>query len=228
MISAISVIFAPFVFLIEQAFLAYRAATGSAGASILLTSMTFAIAVFPLQRWAKRFENRINARHELVRQAIAGVDRNLRGERRFNEIERIYQQHNYHPIHSIALGLSFFVSVPFLIASALLFSDSSLLPGNSFLFIVDLSQPDAALRFGSMTFNMLPLALFVFTFVDAKIRYKENPSARHRFMAISIVLTVLVYALPSGLLIYWIGANAMSFAIFLIGEIIASRRSPAG
>lgn len=214
MFSVISAIFAPFVFLIEKGFSLYLSVTGSPGLSILLTSATFSIAVLPLQRRFKRFEDRIGDRHEKVRGEVSALDRELRGELRFNEIEKIYSRHNYHPIHSIVLGLSFLVSIPFLIASVLLFNESNIVAGAGFLFIDDLSLPDGTLRLDYITVNVLPFILFVFTFFDAWLRYRESLSTRHRFMIISIILTVLVYAMPAGLLLYWIGANAMSFIIY--------------
>src|SRR4030067_1709229 len=212
MFSVISAIFEPFVFLIEKCFSLYLSVTGSPGLSIILTSATFSIAVFPLQRWCKRFENRIGDLHEKVKGEISDLNRELRGEERFNEIEKIYSRHNYHPIHSIVLGLSFLVSVPFLIASVLLFNESNIVAGAEFLFIDDLSLPDGTLQLDYITVNILPLILFIFTFFDAWLRYRESPTTRHRFVIISIILTVLVYAMPAGLLLYWIGANAVSFS----------------
>ncbi|MGC2167333.1 MAG: hypothetical protein WA632_15115 [Gallionella sp.] len=47
-------------------------------------------------------------------------------------------------------------------------------------------------------------------------------------MAISIILTVSVYALSSGLLFYWIGANATFFFIYQAGEMRAARNYPPG
>lgn len=214
MFSVVSTIFTPFVFLIEKGFNLFLSATGSPGLSILLTSATFSLVVFPLQRLCKGYENRIGDRHERVKADISGLDRDLRGEARFNEIEKIYTKHEYHPIHSIMLGLSFFVSVPFLIASVLLFNESNIVTGAEFLFIDDLSKPDGILQLHDLAINLLPFVLFIFTFFDAWLRYSESPSIRHRFMIISIILTVLVYAMPAGLLLYWIGANVMSFLIY--------------
>lgn len=219
MLSIFSTIFAPFVFLIEKGFYLYLSVTGSPGLSLLLTSATFSIAVFPLQYMCKRVENRIGNHHEKVKGEISRLSSDLRGEARFNEIEKIYDQHNYHPIHSIALGLSFFVSVPFLIASVILLNESNIVAGAGFLFIEDLSLPDGTLRLDHITVNILPFILFVFTFFDAWLRYRESPSVRRRFIVISIVLTVLVYAMPAGLLLYWIGANAMSFVVYQAGRL---------
>ena len=214
MLSVLSGIFQPFVYLIERGFSLYLSATGSPGVAILLTSATFSLAIFPLQRWSRRFETRVNDRHEMVQAEVARLDRSLRGESRFNEIEKIYRRHGYHPIQSIALGISFFISVPFLIASVLLFHESTIVAGQGFLFIDDLANPDHSLRFGGHHANLLPLFLFVFTFFDAWLRYKDNRTVRRRFIVISCLLTLLVYQMPASLLIYWIGANAMSFLVY--------------
>ncbi len=41
-------------------------------------------------------------------------------------------------------------------------------------------------------------------------------------MAISVILTILVYAMPAGLLLYWIGANTMSFIIYQVNVLSKS------
>ena len=224
MLAEITAVFQPFVFLIEKGYTLYLLATDSPGLSILLTSATFSIAIYPLQRLSKRFESRISDHHEIVRKEIAAIDSGLRGERRFAEIEKIYARNNYHPIHSIALGLSFFVSIPFLIASVILFNGTNIVAGDGFLFISDLSLPDNILRIGVMQVNVLPFALFIFTFFDAWLRYKDSPSIRGRFIVISVILTALVYAMPAGLLLYWIGANAMSFVIHQVSVLCKSKQ----
>ncbi|MDX8385320.1 MAG: YidC/Oxa1 family membrane protein insertase [Gallionella sp.] len=223
MLSSLLVIFAPFIFLIENGYHLYWSLTGSAGLAILLTSATFSIAVFPLQRWSKRFENKIALRLKTATEEISKLDKSLKGEARFNEIEKIYVKSKYHPIQSIALGLSFYVTIPFLIASLLLFNQSDILAGAKFLFIDDLKMPDGTLSLGTISINILPLMLFIFTFIDAVIRYKDNPSIMHRFMFVSVVLTFLIYSMPAGLLLYWIGANLMSFTIYWISTSLAAR-----
>jgi|GEM_PF-2801005 len=221
MLSTLLVIFAPFIFLVENGYHLYWSLTGSAGIAILLTSATFSIAVFPLQRWSKRFESKIAFRLKAATEEISKLDNSLKGEARFNEIEKIYVRNKYHPIQSIALGLSFFVTIPFLIASLLLFIQSDILSGAQFLFIDDLQMPDGTLMLGSLSINILPLMLFIFTFLDAMVRYKDNPSIMNRFMFVSVVLTFLVYSMPAGLLLYWIGANIISFIIYWISTFLA-------
>ena len=223
MLSTLLVIFAPFIFLIENGYHLYSSLTGSPGIAILLTSATFSIAVFPLQRWSKRFESKIALRLKAATEDISKLDKGLKGEARFNEIEKIYVKNEYHPIHSIALGLSFFVTIPFLIASLLLFNQSDILAGAQFLFIQDLQMPDGTLSLGSLSINILPLMLFIFTFLDAMVRYKDNRSIMHRFMFVSVVLTFLVYSMPAGLLLYWIGANLMSFIIYWVSTSLAAK-----
>jgi len=221
--SIVLIVFAPFMFLIENGYHLYASLTGSAGFAILLTSATFSIAVFPLQRWSKRFESKIADRYKTAAAEISQLDKSLKGEARFNEIEKIYVKNKYHPIQSIALGLSFFVTIPFLIASLLLFTQSDILAGSQFLFIDDLQMPDGTVSLGSLSINILPLMLFIFTFIDAVIRYKDNPSTMHRFMFVSVVLTFLIYAMPAGLLLYWIGANLMSFTIYWVSSSMTAR-----
>jgi membrane protein insertase Oxa1/YidC/SpoIIIJ len=104
------------------------------------------------------------------------------------------------------VGASFFVMLPVLVSAILLFTGGEILTDKNFLFIDDLSKPDAL--WGLI--NVLPLLMFAITLIDAKLRFKNDRKSQHRFFFISVVLLVIVYNLAAGLVLYWIGSNIMS------------------
>ena len=179
------------------------------GFSILLLSITFSIILLPVQKKLRQVEVRISDNMQRVDNEINKIDRSLKGEERFLNIEKIYKKNDYHPIHSVGLGASFFLLLPVLISSVLLFTQEGILDNVSFLFIKDLSNPDNLLD----PINILPLVMFGITFFDAKLRFKNNKKSQIRFLIISIIFFLLVYNLPAGLVLYWIGSNITSFTI---------------
>jgi len=181
----------------------------STGISILLLSLTFSIIALPLQNKFKKIELRINNKIKLIDIDVKKIDKKLKGEERFLAIDRIYKKNNYHPIHSMGAGASFFVLIPIFISSILMLTQNEALESVSFLLISDLSHPDKLF----FNINILPIIMFVITFIDSRLRFKNNFNAQLRFSIISVIMLFLVYALPAGVVLYWIGNNIFSLII---------------
>ncbi len=188
----------------------YVGLTGSEGVSIILLSFTFAALLLPFRKYAQTIELRISKKMKTVNEAVKAlkVQGGLRGEKLFLATEKIYKDHNYHPIHGVGIGFGFFVMLPVLISAIFLLTDNAGLEGQSFLFIQNLAAPDKLIG----PVNVLPILMATVTFLDAKIRFKNDQQSQRRFFVISAVLFVLVYNLPAGLVLYWIGSNMFSMA----------------
>lgn len=180
--------------------------TGSSGLSILLLSFTFALIVLPLQKKGQRIEREVNEKISIINDELKPFKSSLKGEELFLATEKVYKKHNYHPIKSIATGTSFLVMLPILISAIFLFSNNPLLANKEFLFIDNLAEPDGTFNF----INVLPIIMLLVTLIDAKLRYKNNKQAQGRFLLIAIVLLILVYNMPSALVLYWTGSNIFS------------------
>jgi YidC/Oxa1 family membrane protein insertase len=196
----------PIVWVMELVLEFYVSLFSSIGVSILLLSFTFALVLRPLQTVAHRTEQRISKKMKTVGTEVRALKGKLKGEELFLATEQIYERHGYHPIQSVGLGISFFVMLPVLVSAILLFTGGEILTDKSFLFIDDLSKPDAL--WGLI--NVLPLLMFAITLIDAKLRFKNDRKSQHRFFFISVVLLVIVYNLAAGLVLYWIGSNIIS------------------
>jgi membrane protein insertase Oxa1/YidC/SpoIIIJ len=162
---------------------------------------------------------KVSAKMKVVNEEVRKLKDTLRGEKLFLATEKIYKNHNYHPIHSIVMGAEILVMLPVLISAILLFTKSGFLTDQSFLIINDLSQPDQLVS----SLNILPIIMFTITLVDAITRYRYDKVRQYRFLFISFVMLILVYNLPSGLILYWIGNNLASFALTrkkLIGALV--------
>lgn len=207
MMSVIGTILSPIVWLMNMVLEFYVSIFSSVGVSILLLSFTFSILLLPLQKMGRRTEKRIGNKIKAVNTEEQALKGKLKGEELFLAKEIIYKKHGYHPIHSMAMGAGFIVMLPVLFSAILLFSGDGILIGQSFLSIDDLSKPDGLLG----PVNLLPLLMFAITFVDAKLRFANDRSNQYRFLFISLVLLILVYGLPAGLVLYWTGSNIMSF-----------------
>lgn len=196
----------------------YIGIISSTGVSILLLSFTFSLLVWPLQRMGGRIELRVAEKMAAASEQIAALDKGLKGERRFNAIEEIYRDCGYHPIQSILLGSSFLILIPVLVSAIFLLTGSQEVVQEKFLFIDDLSKPDGTINLYNLSINVLPFLMLGLTWIDAKLRYADNRVLQRRFAIISIILVILVYPLPSALILYWIGSNIASFIIYKTGH----------
>ena len=114
---ALEIILSPIVWLMEFILQFYESIIPSTGLSILLLSITFAILLLPLQKSGQNIERRISNKIKTVNSEVHALNGDLKGERLFLATEKIYKNHGYHPIQSIALGLSFFVMLPVLVSA---------------------------------------------------------------------------------------------------------------
>lgn len=199
----------PIVWLMASVFEIYISIIGSTGTSILLLSFTFSLLALPIRRKAERFEQRIDAKINVVDEEVRKLKKDMKGEKLFLATEEIYKKHSYHPIQSIGRGASFFVMLPILVSAIFLLSADGVLSGESFLFIQDLTKPDQLFH----SVHTLPLIMAAITILDARLRFKDDKKAQYRFYGIAAVLLVLVYNLPSGLILYWTGSNILSLIL---------------
>lgn len=203
----------PIIFLMAEGLNLINGATGSLGISIMLLSCFVTLVSFPLWKWGGGVERGIIEKKKKIDQSVKAKAAGKKGEERFRVVEDIYREYGYHPIQSAVLGLSFFVTLPFLLSALFLLVDNNNLSGVTFLLIEDLSEPDSIL-FG---LNVLPMIMTGITLVDAKIRFSNDRGMFLRFSAIAIVLFGLVYFLPSALVLYWIVSNFVSMIVYLFG-----------
>ena len=202
-------ILSPIIWLMDLMLNFYIHLTSSIGASILLLSFSFALLLLPLQKKANQAEKIISDKINKVNDEVNLLPKEFKGEKLFLETEKIYKKFNYHPIHNIGLGASFLAMLPVLISAILLFSGNEMLAGKSFLIIGDLSKPDGF--YGAI--NILPIIMTGITFIDAKLRFSDDQKSKNRFYFISLVLLLIVYNLPSGLVLYWLGSNLMALIL---------------
>lgn len=206
--SFFELILSPVVWVMEGILSVYVAITSSVGFSIVLLSFTMMLLAKPLRKRAQALEVRITDKSKLVGDQVRALSKDLKGEKRFLETEKIYKAHGYHPIQSIGQGASFFVLLPILLSAIVLFSGSVIVAGEGFLIIDDLSEPDKLWR----GINLLPILMTGITIADARFRFRSDRTTQYKFCAIAFLLFFLVYNMPSALVIYWTASNLFAFA----------------
>lgn len=122
------------------------------------------------------------------------------------EIAALYARHGMSMGTQMMVGcLPLLITMPFLIAFYRVLSLSIDLRGASFLWIPDLSQKDP--------WFLTPLLMGVSMFLMQKMMPSTMDAAQQRMMMIMpLVLTVMFFAAPAGLNLYWLASNVCSIA----------------
>lgn len=208
--------------------------TSSAGLAIILLSLAVFLVTRPLRRAAERVQQREIDIQRQMEAPIREAKARFKGEARFNEIERIYQQFGYHPIKSMRSTLVFVVQIPFLLSALFLLIDNPLLQGVPFLAIGDLGKPDQLLPlplsdvFGVSSANLLPIAMLCISIAESFVARSAVAQANLRSNIIGVVIFVIVYSLPSALVLYWTCNNLWSlFAAVATKSQVGANATPS-
>ena len=183
----------------------------------LLVIIVFAAAISlilkPLQKPLRRIENETTETIKTIENEFKKGSKNLNEEEKFYLKDQLYKKYSYNPFKSFYQAISFFALIPFLVSVIIVFDNSPFLD-RTLEWGFALNKPDELL-FG---YNILPVFMFFSTYVDSIFRYKNDQSAKNRFLVISVVLFFLVYSMPSALIIFWISMNLMNMFSFYLAK----------
>jgi YidC/Oxa1 family membrane protein insertase len=130
------------------------------------------------------------------------------------EMMKLYREHQVNPLGGC---LPILLQMPIFIALYVTLARSAELKGSNFLWIKDLSNPDTLahlpfeIPFLGDKLNLLPLVMVVAMIIQQKVSTgskqtdKESASGQQQkmMMFMPIIFGVILYNLPSGLVLYW-------------------------
>ena len=206
-----NIIIAPLRFLLEFLFNVLWTLTGSAGISIIGVSLAVNLLCLPLYRRADEIQAQSRERQKEIEPWVDHIKKSFRGDERFMMQQALYQISGYSVFSSLGGVCSLLLQIPFFIAAYRFLSELSVLNGTSFWFLADLSKPDALIKIGAVSINLLPFVMTGFNFVSSFI-YSKGAPLREKIQLIitALVFLVLLYGCPSGLLFYWTLNNLFS------------------
>lgn len=214
--NALELILSPIIWLMTQALEFVHGLSGSYGVAIIALSFVVSLALTPLAMISRRAEEREKALHDAMKPGLEEAKARYKGEQRFNAIEKVYKAHNYHPIMALRSLAGLALQLPFLIAALLLLVEYPPLQGVPFLVLPDLGEPDGLLRLGELAVNLLPFAMVTVSLLDAWANPLMGREAAARFAILAVGLFLLVYALPSAVVLYWTCNNVWALARTLV------------
>lgn len=167
----------------------------------LLLNLLLAPAYRQMEARAKAGQEKLAA----MNKEVARMKANFRGRERYFYIRAVHRQFGYHPIHALLSSSELLLHILVFATVFQFLSGSRLLDGHAFGQISDLGQPDGLL--GGL--HLLPLLMTAINVLSVTY-YVKDKGQRGQGIALALVFLVLLYASPSGLVLYWTINNLWS------------------
>lgn len=208
----VQLLLTPIIWVMSQVLGLLHTVTGVYGLAIIGLSILVRLAMTPISKIAAKAEETERAVQAAMEPDLFKAKKELKGREQFEQIEKIYEAHGYHPIKSVVSLLPIALQIPFLLSALFLLVGNPLIEGRSFLFVNDLGAPDGLLNLGAFSVNLLPLLLTCVALFESHLRRGQTQAMKVRFLIVSVVIAVLIYPLPAAVCLYWLTSNVWSFA----------------
>lgn len=192
------------------------------GLAVMVLSVMVGILMRPLSKIADRLQDQVHEIDGRLAPKLAAIKKAYKGEQQSEKIIAMYKEENVHPLYSLKSLAGVFVVIPVFIGAFDMLAENIHLSGESFLWIADLSHPDAFMQlpfelpfFGGYL-NLLPFIMTGFSFVASKMHsHPAMDVAQQRKHSRNLVLMalgflVLFYTFPAGMVLYWTTNNLIS------------------
>ena len=191
--------------------------TGSWGVSLVLMSLAVNIALIPVYHLAETWQEAERAIQKKMAPKLAEIKDVFSGKERYMYMRALYRLHGYSPIYALRTSFGLLIQIPFFFAAYHLLNAAPELAGASWLFISDLSKPDALLPLGSFSINLLPFVMTAANLVSAAV-YTSRLTRREKIQlyGLAALFLILLYPSSSALLVYWTCNNLFSLGKNLV------------
>jgi len=192
------------------------------GLAVMALSLAVNILMRPLSKIADRLQDQVHETEARLAPKLAAIKKAYRGEQQSEKILALYKEENVHPLYSLKSLAGVFVGIPVFIGAFDMLAENIHLSGESFLWIADLSHPDAFMRlpfdlpFFGDTLNLLPFIMTALSFIASRLHSHPAMDAAHRrrhsrnLVLMALGFLVLFYTFPAGMVLYWTTNNLIS------------------
>jgi YidC/Oxa1 family membrane protein insertase len=216
------------------------AIVGDPGVAIIALAVSVKILLLPLTAVAERLQEQVNTTQARLQPGIDAINAAHRGEERARRTVALYREQGVHPLYTLKSLFGFLIQIPVFIAVFDMLAEDFDLYRVSFLWIQDLSRPDALLQlpvcvpFLGCYLNLLPF-LMSGASLAALLRFRSvvlTPSLvrrqRRHLMGMTLLFFLLFYTFPAGMVLYWTSTNSFQLVIQEVGRLHRPRRPGAG
>lgn len=210
-----NIFIAPIELVVEVVFeIVYRFVgheTSDQALAIIGVSVVISLLTFPLYQMAEVVQKKERDIQKGMEKWSNHIRKTFKGDERFMIQQYYYKINNYSPLQSLNGSLSLLLQIPFFMAAYNFLSNLEILKGTSVGMIADLGAPDALIKIGALSINVLPILMTLINCVASAI-YLKGFSVKDKVQTygLAVIFLVLLYNSPSGLVIYWTCNNIFS------------------
>lgn len=206
-----TVIIYPLIQIIEFSFQLFDGVFKSTGVAVIGVSVAVSLLCLPLYVVAEHWQEVQRATEKKLDPSIKRIKSVFKGDEQYMILSAFYKENHYHPLMALRSSFGLLIQIPFFIAAYSFLSNLPALKGYSFFFIKDMGAQDAMFHIGSFPVNVLPIAMTLINIVAGAI-YTKGFKFKDKITiyGMAIVFLVILYASPSGLVLYWTMNNVFS------------------
>jgi YidC/Oxa1 family membrane protein insertase len=193
---------------------------GHAGVAIIALAMVVKVLLLPLAAVAERLQSQVNATQARLQPGLDAINAAHRGEERTRRTLALYREQGVHPLYTLKSLLGVLIQIPVFIAVFDMLAEDIDLYRVPFLWIHDLSRPDAVtplplcVPFFGCELNLLPFLMSGVSLATLlRFRSPVLPPAlvrrqRRNLAGMTLLFFLLFYTFPAGMVLYWTSTNA--------------------
>lgn len=206
-----TILIQPLQLFFEYVFSVAQKGTQNPGLSIIALSMAMNLLVLPLYKRADEVQEAERDIENKLKDGVAHIRKTFKGDEKMMMLQTYYRQNGYKPTDVFKGSVSLLLEIPFFIAAYQFLSHLTLLNGVTFGPIADLGTPDALIKIGVISINILPILMTLINVVSSAIFTKGYPlRTKIQLYAMAAFFLVFLYKSPSGLVFYWTLNNLFS------------------
>ena len=204
---------------------------GHPGAAIIALAVSVKIFLLPLTVVAERLQEQVNATQARLQPGIDAIKAAYRGEERTRRTIALYHELGVHPLYTLKSLAGFMIQLPVFIAVFDMLAEDFDLQRVSFLWIRDLSRPDAlaglpaCVPFFGCDLNVLPFLMSGVSLATL-LRFRSSVLTpplvrrqRRNLMAITALFFLLFYTFPASMVLYWTSTNSFQLLSQELGRL---------
>jgi YidC/Oxa1 family membrane protein insertase len=216
---------------------ALTALLGHPGVAIVALAVSVKVLLLPLAAVAERLQEQVNATQARLQPGLDAINAAHRGEARARRTLALYRELGVHPLYTLKSLAGFLIQIPVFIAVFDMLAEDIDLYRAPFLWIPDLSRPDAlaalpaCVPFFGCALNLLPFLMSGVSLATT-LRFRSpvlTPALvrrqRRNLAAMTGLFFLLFYTFPAGMVLYWTSTNAFQLASQEIGRWRRGRRT---
>jgi YidC/Oxa1 family membrane protein insertase len=193
---------------------------GHPGPAIVALAVSVKVLLLPLAALAERLQEQVNATQARLQPRLDAINAAHRGEERTRRTLALYREQGVHPLYTLKSLAGFLIQIPVFIAVFDMLAEDIDLYRVPFLWIRDLSRPDAAaalpacVPFFGCDLNLLPFLMSGVSLATL-LRFRSpvlTPALvrrqRRNLAGMTLLFFLLFYTFPAGMVLYWTSTNA--------------------